>query len=249
MTDPGTGVAIRGVTISAQDIDRSFDLAIPELTLVAGDVVGISGPSGTGKTMLLETLGLLRRPDPGGQFILDPGAGPVDILAMWQSHAWQSQAPALRGQHFGFVPQSGGLLPFLSVANNVSLSQRIANRLDRAWQTELEDMLGLAPLRHLKPAALSIGQRQRVAVARALSHRPSFVIADEPTAALDPENAARAMSLLIEAASIGGAAVVISSHDLDLLDQFSMRRVRLALDQSGDTRSVRSRVSEAMEAA
>jgi putative ABC transport system ATP-binding protein len=87
-----------------------------------------------------------------------------------------------------------------------------------------------------------------VAIARALAHRPAFVIADEPTAALDPEAAEAAMGLLIEAAEQGGAAVIVSSHDHGLLDWFAMTRLRLALVPGGADGTVRSVLAAAPEA-
>ena len=247
MTGGGTGLSISGLTVGATDGDRTFLLEIDRLDIGAGEVAGISGPSGTGKTMLLEVLGLLRRPDPGCRFTLVAPDGPVDIAAMWQRPGAERHAPVLRGLHYGFVPQSGGLLPFLSVAENVALSQRIAGREDTAWLDRLQGLLGLERLGRLKPGALSIGQRQRVAIA--LAHRPGIVIADEPTAALDPENATGAMELLIEAARVGGAAVAISSHDLELLDRFALRRMYLGLAPSEDPRHIRSRLTEPAGAA
>ncbi|WP_158964922.1 ABC transporter ATP-binding protein [Chachezhania sediminis] len=237
-------LAIADLSVGASDSDRSFRLEINRLEIAAGEVAGIQGASGTGKTMLLEVLGLLRRPDPGSTFALTTPGGTVDLAAMWTKPGIRVAAPALRGRHYGFVPQSGGLLPFLSVADNISLSQKIAGRVDADWQADLETLLGIDRLRRLRPDALSIGQRQRVAVARALSHRPDIVIADEPTAALDPENAAGVMELLIRAARGGGAAVAISSHDLDLLDRFAMRRFRLELAPSQDPAHVVSQLTE-----
>lgn len=247
MTGAAAGIDIESLAVVASDGDRTFRLEIDRLALGAGEVVGFTGASGTGKTMLLEVLGLLRRPAAGGRFMLS-GAEEADVAAMWAAGRARSQAPALRGALFGFVPQTGGLLPFLTVAENIAVSQRIAGRHDAAWLAALEARLGLSGVRDLRPAALSIGQRQRVAIARALAHRPPFLIADEPTAALDPENAAAAMGLLIDAAAEGGAAVMVSSHDHGLLDRFPMRRLRLEAAPGGD-REVRSRLAGALEAA
>ena len=242
MTARAAHLETDGLAVGASDGDRDFRLEIGRLEIRSGEVLGLSGPSGTGKTMLLEVLGLLRRPAPGASFRLRTEEAEVDLAALWQSGAARSEAPTLRGKHFGFVPQSGGLLPYLTVSENIAISQRIAGRPAPDWQSELEDLLGLSKLGRLKPSALSIGQRQRVAIARALAHRPAFLIADEPTAALDPENALTALSLLMDAARTGHAAVILSSHDLDLLDRFPLRRLHVELDAGSSANSVRSRL-------
>lgn len=240
------GLDIRDLTVSLADGERRFTLAVPEMQLATGHVVGLTGPSGTGKTMLLEVLGLLRRPAPGATYRLRHDSEIVDLAGLWGEH--RTRAPELRSQYFGFVPQSGGLLPFLSVRENIHLSQRIAERIDDAWQDSLTERLGLSSIRNLPPAALSIGQRQRVAIARALAHRPAFVIADEPTAALDPEAAENAMRLLIEAATEGGAGVIISSHDLALLERFDIGRLALSVTSDSGAREVVSTLGPRMAA-
>lgn len=238
-------LTIQNLGVSLSDGDRRFTLSVPEMALAPGEVVGLTGPSGTGKTMLLEVLGLLRRPEPGGTYCLkdDAGSGTIDLIKSWTSK--DRTPPDLRGDCFGFVPQSGGLLPFLTVAENIELSQRIAEREDSDWQHELTQRLGLADIISLRPPALSIGQRQRVSIARALAHRPAFVIADEPTAALDPEAAEIAMGLLIEAATSGGSGVMISSHDLTLLDRFPMTRLALTITSDKGSPSVTSSLGRA----
>lgn len=225
------------LTVSVSDRERRFNLSVPELSLQSGDVIGLSGPSGSGKTMMLEVLGLLRRPTKCGAFRIDTEPSPIDLTRIWTRG---DISPAqIRADLFGFVPQSGGLLPFMTVADNIALSQRISEREDADWVTELTERLRLSDVTGLHPGALSIGQRQRVAIARALAHRPAFVIADEPTAALDPGAAETAMGLMIEVAKSGGAAVIISSHDLTLLDRFAMTRLGLAVssDNSGEVES------------
>lgn len=225
-------LAIRDLEVSVSDRERRFTLQVPAMDVAAGDVVGLTGASGTGKTMLLEVLGLLRQPSRGSHYHLSG----VNVVGMWQG---KGPEPAeVRGRMLGFVPQSGGLLPFLTVAENIGLSQRIAGRLDAEWLGGLVDILGLSGVQSLHPGALSIGQRQRVAIARALAHRPEVVIADEPTAALDPEAAETAMALLIEAGVTGGAAVIVSSHDLDLVARFTKVRVALSLTSPHGARDV-----------
>lgn len=211
-----------GVTLS--DGDRRFALTVDRLDLAPGAAVALTGPSGAGKTLLLELLGLLRAPARGAYH-----AGGIDLAALWGQGARGAALAAARGRVFGFVPQSGGLLPFLTVAENVALPQRVTGRPDAARVTALIDRLGIGPVRGLRPGALSIGQRQRTAIARALSHRPAFVIADEPTAALDPEAADTALSLLLEAARDDGAGLILSSHDLPRMDRFGIPQARLVV--------------------
>ena len=225
-----TAIRIDDLSVTLTDGDRRFRLEVGELTVTAGEAVALSGQSGTGKTCLLELIGLLRRPDPGGRYRLAEADG--NVLALWND---SSGLAALRGRAFGFVPQSGGLLPFLTLAENIALSQKISGFLDPGWVTALADRLGLTGLMGLYPDALSLGQRQRGTIARALAHRPALVVADEPTASLDPNTADEAMGLIVEAARDGGSAVLISSHDLPLVEHHTARGYRLELAAaSGD---------------
>lgn len=239
-------LSLKDVKVWLADRERRFTLEIPDLSISAGQAIGLTGPSGTGKTLLLELIGLLRRPNEAGQFSVTSAERAINLAQVWNGGA---PSPAdIRAELFGFVPQSGGLLPFLNVAENISLSGRIAGRSSPEWQAQLIDQLGLGDVQALYPPALSIGQRQRVAIARALAHRPAFVIADEPTAALDPDAAATAMGLLIENAVSGGSGVIISSHDLALLGQFPLTRVALSLISAPQATDTHSRLSVEPEA-
>lgn len=219
------GLRLSGARIDLRDGDRAFRLEVDELTLDAGQAVALTGASGSGKTLLLELLGLLRAPGPGTAYRL----GESDLAALW-SHGPRAAALARgRGAHFGFVPQTGGLMPFLTVAENVALPQAIAGRRDAGRVAALIDRLGLGDVAALRPGALSIGQRQRTAIARALAHRPPFVIADEPTAALDPDSADRVLDLLLETARAEGSGVILSSHDIARMDRFAIPRRALGV--------------------
>jgi len=229
----GAGLHISGAALRLSDGDRRFALVIDALTLAPGRAVALSGASGSGKTLLLELLGLLR-PVPAGTRFTWTGAGgaaeskgETDLAALWAGGARSAALARMRGRLFGFVPQSGGLLSFLSIAENVALTQRAAGRVEPDRVAALLDRLGLAEVGDLRPAALSIGQRQRAAIARALAHRPPFVIADEPTAALDPEAADAVLALLLETARDEGCGVILSSHDRDRVARFGLDRLHL----------------------
>jgi putative ABC transport system ATP-binding protein len=196
---------------------RSFRLEATRFELAAGDVVALVGESGSGKTAMLELLGLAAAPDQGGRFALE-GGSPADLAALWARGRLAALA-RLRAQHFGFVSQTGGLLPYLDIRANAALAQEVAGRPDQARLSRLEARLGLSAIARQRPGRLSLGQRQRAAVLRALAHQPAFVVADEPTAALDPAASETVMRLLLETAADEGAAVVVSSHDVALMDR------------------------------
>ena len=236
-------IDINGLSVTLTSGARGFTLEIPALRVAPGERVAFTGPSGTGKTLLLELLGLLRAPGAGRYLAALRDGAQTDLGALWKTRRGRAQIPPLRGRLFGFVPQTGGLLPFLDVRGNIALSQRISARPDAELIEALIGRLGLGPVARLHPDRLSIGQRQRVSIARALAHRPRFVIADEPTAALDPENAAEAMALLFGAADETGTAVVVSSHDLELLDSFALTRYRLGLIPDTDPDRVTSQLA------
>jgi putative ABC transport system ATP-binding protein len=214
---------------SLSDGDRRFRVTLEGLRLRAGEIVGLTGASGAGKTLVLELLGLLRQPDADTRYRWLPESGPArDLGALWCDGPRSRHLAAGRGRMFGFVPQSGGLLPFLTVAENVRLPQLLVRRPDPDWCAGLLERLGLSAVADLRPGALSIGQRQRCAIARALAHRPPFVIADEPTAALDPDSADGVLDLLLQTARIGGAGVILSSHDIARIDRLGIPRLRIS---------------------
>lgn len=198
-----------------------FALFVEALRLERGEVAGIAGPSGCGKSTLVDLLALLRKPASSSRFML---AG-RDAGQLWQSGD-VAACTALRAAAVGVVLQTGGLLPSLSVRENVMLSQRLLGAVDEAWVDSLLDALDIAALGSRKPSQISIGQRQRVAIARALAHRPALVLADEPTASLGIDHAPAAMSLLLSLARESGTAVLVVSHDLRLLEahQVPIRR-------------------------
>ena len=191
---------------------EGFAIEVDTLVLAAGQVLGVVGPSGCGKSTLVDLLALLRRPTRVAQFELQG----IDVAALWQRGDVDA-CTALRAAHIGVVLQTGGLIPSLSLRDNVLLAQRLLGQPDAVWVTALLGRLELSALAGRRPAQLSVGQRQRAAIARALAHRPSLVLADEPTAALGVEHAPAAIALLLAMARDCGSALVIVSHDVALL--------------------------------
>lgn len=192
-------VALRGVSLQVQ----------------RGEVVALLGPSGAGKSTLLTAIGLIN----------PPTAGRIRIGGVLVQEGPESRVDlrAFRRQHIGFVFQKANLIPFLNALQNVQVALEI-NHLPpaaaRRRALELLDYLGVGDRRHNLPEALSGGQQQRVAVARALANRPSLVLADEPTAALDGARGRQVMELFRKVAHEQQTGVLVVTHDHRSLDVF-----------------------------
>jgi putative ABC transport system ATP-binding protein len=183
--------------------------------VAAGHVVALLGPSGSGKSTFLTAVGLINLPTSGqvyigGKLVLD-GATPKTNLRAFRRH------------HLGFVFQKSNLIPFLTAVENVQIALQLngqSTRQSRARALELLEYLGVADRASNLPSMLSGGQQQRVAVARALANRPSVILADEPTAALDSHRGRQVMELFAKVAHEQGAAVIVVTHDHRSLDVF-----------------------------
>lgn len=185
-----------------------FALHLDRLRLRPGACLAVTGPSGCGKSTLLGVLGLALRPDVGERLLL---CG-VDALHLWRDRH-DAVLTALRARYLGFVPQTSSLLPFLSLRDNIALPQQITGRRDPAFAASVSAELGLEHVLDRRPAQVSVGQRQRAAVARALAHRPAVVLADEPTASVHPAQAAEVMALLARLARTASTVLVVATHD------------------------------------
>lgn len=192
-------------------------VAMRDVSIVVrrGEVVALLGPSGAGKSTFLTPVGLINPPTAGqiligGQPVLDGPRPLVDLRAF-------------RRQHIGFVFQKSNLIPFLSARENVQVAMEIngvSAREARRRAMALLEELGVADRADNSPAMLSGGQQQRVAVARALANRPSVILADEPTAALDSVRGRQVMELFRSVAHQHGAGVIVVTHDHRALDVF-----------------------------
>lgn len=192
--------------------NSSFLLMVEALQVSPGQTIAVVGPSGCGKSSMLALLSLALAPDAGrntaGHFELMG----QDVLALWQRRD-QAGLTRLRAATIGFVPQTAALLPFLSLRDNITLPQRLTGMPDAGLVRGLAEWLRIDTILDRKPAQVSVGQRQRAAVARALVHRPSLVLADEPTASVHPAQADEILQLLTHVAHHTGAALLITTHD------------------------------------
>lgn len=210
-----------------------FRLTVERFALSAGEQIALVGPSGCGKSTMLDLLSLILAPTDAARFTLRPGsARPVDVMGLWRGGA-RDRLTALRAAHMGYVLQTGGLVPFLSVRENVLLTRRALGLPCPGPAEALMDKLGIAGLMNRLPRQISIGQRQRVAVARALAHRPTLILADEPTAALDPSLADGTMALLSAVARFQGAALVVVTHDHALAERTGLTVVECQPEARG----------------
>jgi putative ABC transport system ATP-binding protein len=207
----------------------SFTLMVDELYLRPGVCAAAVGPSGCGKSTMLGLLALALRPDASARFVFRGR----DAGAMWRAHRLE-ELTRTRASHIGFVPQTGNLLPFLSIEENILLPQRIAGRVDRDWLLTLSERLGVAHLLHRRASELSVGQRQRAAVARALINRPGLVLADEPTASVHPAQANEILTLLTDMVRINDTALLIATHDADRAAGAGFAIVPCQINGAGD---------------
>jgi lipoprotein-releasing system ATP-binding protein len=203
--------------LELRDLERTYrsgdqDLVVlsgASLRLMPGELVGLVGPSGSGKSSLLHAAGLLERPS-AGEVYIDGVSG------------WTLDDPgrtALRRGSIGFVYQLHHLLPEFDALGNAMLPMLIAGQSHKAAEAEAKRLLtqlGLGARLHHQPSQLSGGERQRVAIARALANKPRLILADEPTGNLDPQTASSVFQNLFELARLEGVAALIATHNLEL---------------------------------
>jgi len=220
--DESLVVTLQSVRFAWPDA-QADTLDIPEFSISKGQRVFLHGASGSGKTTLLSLLG----------GVITPQAGTVNVLGTQVSQLKASQRDSFRADHIGFVFQMFNLIPYLSLVDNVTLPCRFSSRRrqqateDRSLQEEahrLLDQLKLDPvtLGNRPVTQLSVGQQQRVAVARALIGQPELIVADEPTSALDAEARLAFLDLLFKELEQGQSTLVFVSHDPALQSQFDL---------------------------
>lgn len=199
--------------IEIKDIKKSFGslevLKGIDLTIGKGEVVSIVGPSGAGKTTLLQIIGTLDRPD----------SGSVIVDGIDTTQLTQKRLSDFRNQHIGFVFQFHQLLPEFTALENIMIPAYIAGTSTKNVRKRAEELLrfmGLSDRSHHKPNELSGGEKQRVAVARALVNTPAVILADEPSGSLDSQNKTELHQLFFDLRDQFGQTFVIVTHDEQL---------------------------------
>ncbi len=185
-------------------------LDVPDFFLGSGEQRALRGESGSGKTTLLNLIA----------GILTPDAGSITVDGIDISRLKESARDRFRAEHLGYIFQSFNLLQGHTVLENVLLGMSFARGADASHARTLLSRVGLADRLHHFPRQLSTGQQQRVALARALANRPKLVLADEPTGNLDRRHGGDALNLIREICRETGSALLLVSHDEDVLAAF-----------------------------
>ncbi len=232
----------RPVHLSGQDVavslsnaeGRRFRLELPAFDLAPGARLALTGDNGSGKTTALSLLGLVRMPERAVKFQFQAGRRIHALRPPWRGRQLKA-VTALRRRHIAQVQHAGREIDFLTVRERIRLHLSMAGCRNKAGRIEMiAHELGLQALLRRKPAALSQGQRQRLALATAIAMTPGLILADEPTAALDREWSDRALGQL-SALADNGSIVIISTHDPEAARRhgFSVISTRLEADPRG----------------
>jgi len=197
-------------TFVAPDGARHRIVDVPEFSLKNRDQVALAGESGSGKTTFLHLIAGILKPD----------SGTIKIAGEEMSALSKPQRDRLRATTIGYIFQTFNLLQGYTCLENVLLGMSFGPGADRAFAGAMLERVGLGHRLKHYPRQLSTGQQQRVAVARALANRPKLVLADEPTGNLDHKNAGESLALIRTACQENGTALLLVSHDRDVLTQF-----------------------------
>ena len=214
-------------TYKQKDGSCGYKIELPELELSSGDVFAITGVSGCGKSTLLECLGLLRQ---------DFSAKTLSLDSYELSKLSSKEQCLVRSSLMGYMPQTGGLIPYLTIKENLKLQIEVSadsfykltnKKLDtkKMYQDVLEKMqkFSMDSLLDRYPHELSIGQRQRAVFLKAISHNPKIVFIDEPTSSLDPEHGKILFDSIVSLSRQLDMCALVVTHDLNLVNKFSLK--------------------------
>ncbi len=194
----------------APDGTPSVIVDVPTFEMPAQGHIALQGASGTGKTTFLNLIA----------GILSPDRGEIEVAGETMTRTSESARDLIRARHIGYIFQTFNLLQGYTALENVLLGMMFGRGPDTAFARSLLERVGLKDRLDYKPRQLSVGQQQRVAVARALANHPKLVLADEPTGNLDHKLAQEAMRLIRETCRENGASLLLVSHDREILEQF-----------------------------
>jgi putative ABC transport system ATP-binding protein len=226
---------VRDVVKTREAEGVAFRLRVPSLQIAMGEKIALVGESGCGKSTLLDILAFILKPSSVGDFRFRPerDGEPLDIDAYWRAGKLNLLGD-LRKRYLGYVMQTGGLLPYLTVRENMDLCRNVLGLKHDGTIEHLAEQLGIVKHLNKLPDALSTGERQRVAIGRALAHRPSIVIADEPTASLDPYAAQKIMSHFLSLVEELNITVIVASHAWRHIKELGLRRLHHRTFRSED---------------
>lgn len=221
---PEPALSIRDLVFKYRAAE-SFELRLGALDLAPGEQVLLAGGSGTGKSTLLQLIAGL----------MDPVGGSVQIAGRDIHALHGASRDRFRGTHVGMIFQTFNLLQGFSALENVLAALMFSDLPGGQHRERAESLLRSLDMQrmHARVEELSVGQQQRVAVARAVACKPSLVLADEPTASLDPENAGAAMDLIQNTCRDNGAALLCTSHDPAMRQKFGRVEVLSELIAGG----------------
>lgn len=208
-----------GILLQVKNIERSFGRGAHKIRVLKGinmtihqhDLIALKGRSGSGKTTLLNLLGALDK----------PSGGEIYFQKQLLNHYTERQQTDFRKQKIGFIFQSHGLLPLMTVEENIEFGLRVAGvpRLD--WKTRIQEsieLVGLTKRANHRPPELSGGEQQRVAIARAIAPKPILILADEPTAELDSKMSYHMINVFKELTENKETTIVMTTHNPDILE-------------------------------
>ncbi len=201
---------MRKTYAAARGASARLVVAIDSFALAAGEQLALRGESGCGKSTFLHLVA----------GVLTPDAGDICVAGEAMAPAGERASDRLRARRLGYVFQTFNLLRGCTCLENLLLPMSFAGAIEEGRARALLERMGVGDLAARFPGELSVGQQQRVAVARALVNRPTLVLADEPTANLDATHAAATLGLLREACAEHGAALLLVSHDERALSVF-----------------------------
>ena len=250
---------------------EGFSLHVERLDIPRSALLALVGPSGCGKSTALDLLACILRPDALPTPAQAPAQAPtqaahveqrflfspeqhenIDVLQAWSTGGPNALAQ-IRQRHLGYVLQTGGLLPFLTAGDNILLRcRRLGCVEERRPQVQaIVEGLGIGRLLEQYPGTLSVGERQRAAIAAALAHGPDVVLADEPTAALDPMHARNALRIFTDLARKLHITVIMVTHNLEMVQQAGFTPIKVTPEESekGIVSRIISRIDHAADSA